>query len=255
MLSPFVDPRRGRLMLTVCVCLAASVGGLRPSVSGAAGDGNGQPPSEEAVPDTPAPDTSAQPTEEGGAPAAAEPVEEEPVAEQPGGEDAGAEEPPKAPEKTEEPVKDPDEEQGEPPKKKRVIGATAVIKEYQSGLLFEARVDTGAKSCSLNVDQMVIVDEEEGWEANVGKVIKFRINNGKDEPQWIESKIQVVVRIKTSDNVERRYKVPLELQWKNVKKRVTVTLNDRSQMRYPLLVGRNFLKGDFLVDVEKGDTD
>jgi hypothetical protein len=31
---------------------------------------------------------------------------------------------------------------------------------------------------------------------------------------------------------------------------VLVTLNDRTSMDYPLLVGRNFLHGDFLVDVD-----
>ena len=61
--------------------------------------------------------------------------------------------------------------------------------------------------------------------------------------------------MKTSIDSERRYKVPLELQWKNVKKRVLVTLNDRAGMRYPLLIGRNFLRGDFVVDVEKDNED
>ncbi|MEM9354423.1 MAG: RimK/LysX family protein [Planctomycetota bacterium] len=239
--------------------MAISLSGLPPAASMAAGDGEGPPPDEESAQESPAEEPA-----EGGEPAVAESAADS-AAEEPVAEEAVAEQPPEPPvedQPSEKPLKenpekeeDSEEQQEEPPKKKRTIGATAVIKEYQSGLLFEARVDTGAKSCSLNVDQMVIVDEEEGWEANVGKTIKFRISNGKDEPQWIESKIHVVVRIKTSDNVERRYKVPLELQWKNVKKRVTVTLNDRSQMRYPLLVGRNFLKGDFVVDVEKGDTD
>jgi len=32
---------------------------------------------------------------------------------------------------------------------------------------------------------------------------------------------------------------------------VLVTLNDRTDMEYPLLVGRNYLRGDFLVDVAK----
>jgi hypothetical protein len=36
-------------------------------------------------------------------------------------------------------------------------------------------------------------------------------------------------------------------------KKVLVTLNDRTDMEFPLLIGRNFLRGDFLVDVEKND--
>jgi hypothetical protein len=36
-----------------------------------------------------------------------------------------------------------------------------------------------------------------------------------------------------------------------VRKEVLVTLNDRTSMEYPLLVGRNFLQSDFLVDVDE----
>jgi hypothetical protein len=38
-----------------------------------------------------------------------------------------------------------------------------------------------------------------------------------------------------------------------VEKKVLVTLNDREQMKYPLLLGRNFLRDDFLVNVSQGD--
>jgi hypothetical protein len=44
--------------------------------------------------------------------------------------------------------------------------------------------------------------------------------------------------------------VPLTLRWKGVEKTVSVTLNDRNGMEYPLLLGRNFLRGDFVVDVD-----
>jgi hypothetical protein len=52
---------------------------------------------------------------------------------------------------------------------------------------------------------------------------------------------------------DRRYKVPLVFEWNGFRKEVLVTLNDRTHMEYPLLVGRNFLSGDFLVDVDKRD--
>jgi hypothetical protein len=45
--------------------------------------------------------------------------------------------------------------------------------------------------------------------------------------------------------------VRLALQWKDFSKEVLVTLNDRTDMTYPLLIGRNFLQGDFLVDVDQ----
>jgi hypothetical protein len=42
----------------------------------------------------------------------------------------------------------------------------------------------------------------------------------------------------------------LNLQWQDFQKVVTVSLNNRTDMAYPLLIGRNFLRGDFLVDVD-----
>ena len=130
-----------------------------------------------------------------------------------------------------------------------------MLLEKQSGLLFRARVDTGSKSCSLHVEEMVIEDEEEKWVDNIGKVVRFRVKNRSDETHWLEGRIDGYVIIKTSDTRERRYKVPLILRWKGIEKKVLVTLNNRNGMEYPLLLGRNFLRGDFLVDVDINNDD
>jgi len=77
------------------------------------------------------------------------------------------------------------------------------------------------------------------------------------ETTRVESKIADTVRIKTSDDeqYERRYKVWLTLRYGDADRRVHVTLNDRSHMTHPLLVGRNFLKGHFVVDVALEETE
>ena len=147
----------------------------------------------------------------------------------------------------------------EPPKvEKRIIGATATIMEKKSELLFRARVDTGAKSCSLHIEDMKIENESEKMADNIGKLVHFNIKNGKDESHWLEAKIAGYVIIKTSnaaDDRKRRYKVPLTFRWKDFEKTVLVTLNNREHMEFPLLLGRNFLKGDFLVDVDIDSVD
>lgn len=144
--------------------------------------------------------------------------------------------------------------------KKRIIGATASLQERKSGLLFRARVDTGAKSSSLHVEKIVIDGKSEPpSKDNIGKQIRFQIKNDKGQTHWIECAIKNTVLIKNSNGngggKERRYKVPLTLRWKDVNKRVLVTLNDRSRMEFPLLIGRDFLRGDFLVDVALDYTD
>ena len=94
---------------------------------------------------------------------------------------------------------------------------------------------------------------------NIGKTVRFLVKGSSGKTEWIETKIAAAVRIKSSvfknGEFDRRYKVRLTLQWKEFRKEVLVTLNDRTEMAYPLLIGRNFLRGDFLVDVDqKGDT-
>jgi hypothetical protein len=137
---------------------------------------------------------------------------------------------------------------------KQIIGATATITEIGSGLRFPARIDTGARSCSLHVEKIEIEDESAVRVRNVGKKVRFLVKYD-GESKWIEATIAKAVRIKSpalkSGDFDRRYKVPLTLQWRDFSKEVLVTLNDRTHMEYPLLVGRNFLRGDFLVDVEK----
>jgi hypothetical protein len=133
---------------------------------------------------------------------------------------------------------------------KQVIGATATLTEVSSGIPFNARIDTGAKSCSLHVDEFEIIDEEPERLANVGKTIRCLITNKQGESKWIETTIAEAVRVRTSNDMDRRYKVRLTLQWNDFKKEVLVTLNNRTEMTYPLLIGRNYLSGDFLVDVD-----
>jgi hypothetical protein len=152
-------------------------------------------------------------------------------------------------------TKPPVEEEPQPTKEtaavpKRVIGATATVMEKQSELLFKARVDSGAKSCSLHIEDYKIENESEQMAENIGKVITFHIKNGNQESHWLEAKIAGYVIVKTAAHRERRYKVPLTLRYKDFEKTVLVTLNNREKMEYPLLLGRNFLVGDFLVDVE-----
>lgn len=139
------------------------------------------------------------------------------------------------------------------PREKHIIGATALITEESTGFSFPARIDTGAKSCSLHVEEIEIEDESPDRVKNVGKNIRFLVRNDEGETEWIETQIASAVRIRTAaaNKFDRRYKVPLKLQWEGFTKEVLVTLNDRNDMAYPLLIGRNFLRGDFLVDVEK----
>ncbi|MCI0331707.1 MAG: RimK/LysX family protein [Planctomycetes bacterium] len=140
---------------------------------------------------------------------------------------------------------------------KHIIGATATITETESGLSFPARIDTGAQSCSLHVEKIEIKGESNSRVRNVGKRARILLKDAKGKTEWIEATIAKAVRVKSSSlksgEYDHRYKVRLTLRWKDFRKQVLVTLNDRTDMEFPLLIGRNFLRGDFLVDVAKKD--
>jgi hypothetical protein len=160
------------------------------------------------------------------------------------------EEPKDSEESPAKPVVREDKPEDAPARKKRVIGATATIMEKQSELLFRARIDSGAKSCSLHIEDYKIENESDTMAENIGKIVRFHVMNGNQESHWLEAKIAGYVIVKTAAHRERRYKVPLTFRYKDFEKTVLVTLNNREKMEYPLLLGRNFLMGDFVVDVE-----
>lgn len=138
---------------------------------------------------------------------------------------------------------------------KRIIGPITLIEETETDLSFKARVDTGATTSSVHVEAWRIEDESPNMAENIGKKIRFCIKNHRGEAQWITRKIADLSVIKTSEREEERYKVKMTLRCDNVKKKVLVSLNDRSHMDYPMLLGRNFLQGDFVVDVDLTDED
>jgi hypothetical protein len=115
----------------------------------------------------------------------------------------------------------------------RLIGATTVITEVSTGLPLPARVDTGATCCSIHCDELEIKDAAPEPKDNIGKPVRFLIRHkegdDEDKGEWVEG-------------------------WEDVEKKVLVTLNDRQHMKYPVLLGRNFLRDDFLVNVSlEGD--
>jgi hypothetical protein len=141
------------------------------------------------------------------------------------------------------------EKQPTPQSTVRLIGATTVVTEVSTGLPLAARVDTGATSCSIHCEAFEIKDADPDPKVNIGKPVRFLVKHKKGEGEWVESKIADYVTIRTSESENERYKVRLKLRWEDMEKKVLVTLNDRENMKYPLLLGRNFLRDDFVVNV------
>lgn len=136
---------------------------------------------------------------------------------------------------------------------RHVLGPVAKVGEEETEMQFLARVDTGANTCSLHAAEKKVIDGSQFMVENLGKTIRFRTENRRGESHWLQRTIVEVRKIRTSEGEETRYLVPMTLKCDSVKREVLVSLNDRSQMSYTMLLGRNFLSGEFVVDVAGPD--
>lgn len=115
---------------------------------------------------------------------------------------------------------------------------------------FDARVDTGAATSSLNA-----IDIEE-FERNGDNWVRFHLSDGETPPteeNWIEAPIVRYVKIRqsTTDELERRAVVELWVKLGKIHEKAQFTLADRSQMTHPVLLGREFIRDIAVVDVSK----
>lgn len=130
---------------------------------------------------------------------------------------------------------------------KHIIGAVEIVQIQD--LSYRARIDTGADTTSLNAYNIDVQGEESNVNANVGKTLRFSTANENGESQIIETKIVKVNSVRNVLGSESRYVVQLAIAWGDYVKTVEVNLRDRSKMQFALLLGRNWLKDDFVVDV------
>lgn len=130
---------------------------------------------------------------------------------------------------------------------KHIIGAVEVVKIQD--LSYRARIDTGADITSLNAEHITVEDEEKNVNENIGKTLRFSSANEKGESQIIETKIVNINNVQSALGNESRYVVQLPIAWGDCVKTVDVNLKDRSKMQFALLLGRNWLKDAFVVDV------
>jgi hypothetical protein len=134
---------------------------------------------------------------------------------------------------------------------KQIVGATETVFIEEANLAFVGRVDTGAKTSSIHAENI----EVDAAGDPRGKRISFDVVTTEGLSARVETRVVSVVRVKTAEHSEHRYVVALSMKWRDTTKSVLVTLNDRGRMQYRLLLGRNWLSGDFVVDVDKNNSD
>ncbi len=134
------------------------------------------------------------------------------------------------------------------PGAKQVVGETASIHLAEAGLDFLARIDSGARSTSVHAYDLSLPPAGKDREY-LGETLSYTVENEQGVSKRLEGKIVDVARVRNAQGVEYRYVVELTLNWRHLSKNVQVNLRDRSRMSYKLLIGRNWLRDDLLVDV------
>lgn len=135
-------------------------------------------------------------------------------------------------------------------KPKKIIGRADLIDFPEVGVFaVRAKVDTGAKTSALWASD---VYERDGG-------LAFKVFD-KQSPHYTGQELffdqfERVVVASSIGQEQPRYKVAILAKIRGKKIRTNFTLADRSQQAYPVLIGRNALRGKFMVDVQSGRPD
>ncbi|MBQ0807893.1 MAG: RimK/LysX family protein [Porticoccus sp.] len=127
-----------------------------------------------------------------------------------------------------------------------VGGVESVVVEPPS-FKYEARIDTGAESSSIHAENIQLIERD-------GKrYVRFSLLNPEtSELVELERRLRRKVLIKQQQRErERRYVVKLWLTLGGIRELVDVTLSNRADFEYPVLVGRNLLTDTAIVDVSR----
>lgn len=131
-------------------------------------------------------------------------------------------------------------------KEKRIIGRTERIDLPLLGLeKIDAKIDTGAYSSSLHCHHIEINGSE----------VKFNLLD-PEHPDYNERLYTLPVHdvrtVKSSNGLsEGRIFIQTDIVLFNQRQKIELSLTDRSEMKYPILIGRTFLEGQYIVDVSR----
>jgi hypothetical protein len=133
---------------------------------------------------------------------------------------------------------------------KLIAGWIEPLQVMPAGVVMMGKLDTGATTSSLHCK--CSAPEDRGGK----KWVRFEVSGKDGKVATLEREVVRKVKIKRHfGGQQERLVVKVGLCLANLYKEVEVTLVDRTGFEYPLLVGRNFLEGDVLVDsAVKGST-
>jgi hypothetical protein len=131
-------------------------------------------------------------------------------------------------------------------KDKVLIGRVEWVEMPDLKIKLKARIDTGAKTTSLHAVNIEEVEQR-------GELfVKFQTVDAEGKTVEVVRKVDATQKVSnTAGFVSKRYVIKEKVKIGPVEREVLINLNNRTNMDYKFLVGRNLLLGRFLVDVAR----
>ncbi len=133
---------------------------------------------------------------------------------------------------------------------KPIIGGVENVYLPKYKVKYTARIDTGAKTSSMHALNIV------EFERDGKRWVKFDIPLSQKSERLlnIEKPLVRIVRIKDNQHEsikDRRYVIKMRYNISSISYFGEINLTDRNNFEHPILIGRNFIKGNAIVDVSK----
>ncbi|MDY7031464.1 MAG: RimK/LysX family protein [Thermodesulfobacteriota bacterium] len=126
---------------------------------------------------------------------------------------------------------------------KLIIGRVEKVCVFPGNIVFRAKMDTGAKTSSLDCDAISVFNREGA------KWVRFTTVNHEGKNVTLERKIHRTSKIKrVSGKIQERIVVKLVFCLGSIRKETEVNLTDRTGFNYRLLIGRSFMLESIIVD-------
>lgn len=128
---------------------------------------------------------------------------------------------------------------------KKIIGRVDKVDFPKLGLFnIDVKTDTGAYTSAIHCSQ--IIEEDHSLKC----VFNSTTHQNFGETEIVFDKFSRT-NVKSSNGFkENRYKVKSEVIFFGKTYKINLTLSTRDDMKFPVLIGRQFLKKKFLVDVD-----
>ena len=129
---------------------------------------------------------------------------------------------------------------------KLIVGRREIISILDLNLTdLDAKIDTGADSNALHCDNIVIE----------GDMVHFCLLDEVHESyhgKRMSLPLHKVKKVKSSNGeTQLRPSIKVSVEFFGKKYKSVISLTNRADMKFPMLIGRRFLKDRFVVDVSK----